>query len=68
MKFIVKVHGDSPAYTNVMESLITRSLTHSKDHKGAIVEIEVQGSVNDFKHFQSMEQGRESQIAVIETI
>jgi len=51
--FSLLINNDQ-LYTSVMEELIKRSLTHSKDHRGGTVEIEVIGSNDDYQAFKKL--------------
>jgi hypothetical protein len=47
MRFIVETVNDS-CYTQVLETVINKSLLHSKEQKGGLTCLEIQGSPSDF--------------------
>lgn len=52
MKFVVQV-TDDPSYTRIMEALMKTGSNHSKESHGGVLSIEIEGTVNDYKHFES---------------
>jgi hypothetical protein len=51
--FSIQVTED-PAFSRIMESVISRGVTHNKETRGGTVTFEIQGTVDDYRHFESL--------------
>jgi hypothetical protein len=55
--FYLTTASDS-SYDKIMEYLISRSLTFSKDTSSGPVRLEIMGNANDYKHFKDQVDSR----------
>jgi hypothetical protein len=53
MRFVIETNHDG-CYTAIMDNLVSKGLTHSKDQRGNFTSIEILGSPDDFVHFRSI--------------
>jgi hypothetical protein len=53
MTFFLEI-ADNNVYSRIMEGLISRSLTHSKDSMSSGYRLEVQGNLEDYKFFEKL--------------
>lgn len=51
--FIISTASDS-SYDKIMEYLISKSLTFSKDTAGGPIMLEIHGNTNDYTYFKNM--------------
>ena len=49
--FIIQTSND-PAYSRILQTVISKSLTHSKTVNGGLIELEIIGSPEDYKFFE----------------